>query len=238
MPAYCKDAACCSLTEKQLVACRGFGDGCPGYEGENALGELCPRCPVGQCRVGTQCMCPEMFGTRRWKSECEATHGLVWPHSVGKEENMTGFNASTCGTKTKQGGVNSGFPLNVETIVGVLVALSVVGLCMGFCCQRRKRRRATNIQVQSVIPVQPGNPKPPMAFEEIEHVEFTAGVAMESVRSSNKGHVMVSQVDGKPEDAVQVYEVEEGPEQQAYAEQGAHAQGVQVKQTTIRRGWQ
>lgn len=90
-PAKCRNAECCALTKAELRVCDAAGDTCTGSEKAGLEGLLstvpnysCQNCPIGQCRVGTACMCSTSFLNHAdAKESCITSHGAVYPGSVG-----------------------------------------------------------------------------------------------------------------------------------------------------------
>lgn len=86
----CPQTNCCRMTEAELDACRGIEPKCPGsdYTGLKSIEDAsCAECPPGQCRFGTQCVCPQSFiKVTGWHKSCKVRFQNKWPQSAGEEE--------------------------------------------------------------------------------------------------------------------------------------------------------
>lgn len=75
--------SCCAMTDKQLTSLRGWSRQCPSSSTILRLVDKCQKCPIGTCRVGYNCYCPDDFlGSSLEQGNCEDSFGVAWPVSI------------------------------------------------------------------------------------------------------------------------------------------------------------
>ena len=86
--ARCPQKPCCSMTTEELNSCRGLNSECPSKTFYTLIDiTTCKKCPVGQCRLGGRCICPDAF--INWRARhisCSNSFGKSWPLSIGRPD--------------------------------------------------------------------------------------------------------------------------------------------------------
>lgn len=71
------------MKKLQLERIRGWSRQCPSSAFEINLVDKCQKCPVGTCRVGYDCVCPDFFlGSSSYQGKCEDSFEVSWPVSA------------------------------------------------------------------------------------------------------------------------------------------------------------